>query len=165
MWDDVLITRALLYSDGSNKSLSAAVWGALMMSADPAMRLTIISFVTYLPGHGMQWDDGTALEYAIADVEERLTQSTGKIFDRHKVKAQTVVGFSFGTAGIAESIVNYARRGGFNLIIMGVGQQVAESGFAGSIVEKVLESAAIPVLLVKKLPGEMVSSLKPEGTG
>lgn len=156
-----MITRALLYSDGTPKSLSAAVWSALMMTADPAMELTIISFVTYLAGYGMQWDDGTAIEYAIDDVQERIMQSTRKIFDHHHVKVQTIVGFSFGTASIASSIVNYARRGNFNLIVLGTRQQSLES-LTGSIVESVLCTAEMPVLLVKKLPREMVASLLPE---
>ncbi|HUW66250.1 MAG TPA: universal stress protein [Spirochaetia bacterium] len=125
-----MITRALLYSDGSQKSLSAAVWAALMMTADPAMELTIISFVTYLAGYGMQWDDGTAIEYAIADVEERIMQSTKKIFDQHNVNARTIVGFSFGTTSTAESIVNYARKGNFNLIILGARQKTLDGDFS-----------------------------------
>jgi len=156
-----MITRALLYSDGSRKSLSAAVYAALMMAADPRMQLTVISFVTYLPGYGMQWDDGTALEYAIDDVEERIMRTTRRIFDRHHVKAQTVVGFSFGTAGIADAVVNYAGRGGFNLIILGVGQRVTQSPLA----ERILDLADMPVLLVKKLPPAMVASLSPRETG
>jgi|GEM_PF-4614282 len=147
--------KALLYADGSPRSRSAAAWVALMMKTDPSMRLTVISFVTYVPGYGMQWDDGTAIEYAVADVEERVMASTRKVFEEHRVAVETVVGFSFGTAGIAASIVDYARRGGFHVIVLGARQKALPD----AVVENVLRLSTVPVLLVKKLPAAMLAAL------
>jgi nucleotide-binding universal stress UspA family protein len=65
-----------------------------------------------------------------------------------------------GGDDIPERIVQYAREGNFNLIIMGTkGPSDLKGLVVGSAAHRVVHLSDRPVLLVKKLPPEILAAL------
>ncbi len=82
------------------------------------------------------------------DVKSRLQQRvTATDRDRYGAKTEIVTGAS------AESIVNYARERGMDLIVMGThGRSGLAHLLIGSVSEKVVRTAPCPVMTVRRAP-------------
>ena len=152
--------KALLYSDGSERSLSAALYAAGLMKGIQGLELTLISLADVPRGPlGLTRDEETASTEVLSRVSNEIIQETKKIFDQRQIKVETVVG-TFEAGSVAEKIARFARGGNYNLIIMGTrGPTDLKALVAGSLAHAVVRAAPCPVLLVKKLPGEILASL------
>jgi len=152
--------KALLYSDGSERSLSAALYAAGLMKGIPGLELTLISLAGVPRGPlGLTRDEEAASAEVLSRVSKDIIQETKKIFDQRQIKVDTVIGTS-GTGTVAATIAKYARDGNYNLIIMGTrGPTDLKALVAGSLAHAVVRAAPCPVLLVKKLPEEILASL------
>ncbi|HUW65924.1 MAG TPA: universal stress protein [Spirochaetia bacterium] len=151
--------NALLYSDGSERSLSAAIYAAALMKGNPHMSLTIISCSQAAKGAaGLVWDEGWSVAGAVVGVNQEILGQAKKVFDDRDIKVETVVA-QCGEA-VAEKIVEYAHEGEFNLIIMGTkGPSDLKALVLGSVAHRVVHLSDRPVLLVKKLPPEILAIL------
>jgi nucleotide-binding universal stress UspA family protein len=148
--------KALLYSDGSERSLSAAIYTAVMMKADPTMEVTVVTITK--TGPDVSWDgwfDSTAFEGIGQDILTR----TRKIFEARKLDVRTIE--EIENDKIARQIVDYADKGGYNMIIMRTkGPSELRALFQGSLAYDVVQLSTCPVLLVRKLPDEMLACLE-----
>jgi len=148
-----------LYSDGSERSLSAAIYAAGLMKGYSGMELTVISFVDLPKGPlGLTRDEEVSGAKVLAGVSGQVILETKKIFDDCQIKVETVVGVS-ETGGIAARIARFAEENNYNLIIMGTkGPTDLKALVAGSLAHAVVRAAHCPVLLVKKLPQQILES-------
>ena len=151
--------NALLYSDGSERSLSAAIYAAALMKGNPDMSLTIISCSQATRGAaGVVWDEGWSVPGAVAGIDQAVVRQTKKVFTDRHIKVESVVA-QCGEA-VAEKIVEYAHDGNFNLVIMGTkGPSDLKALVLGSVAHRVVHFSDRPVLLVKKLPAEILAVL------
>jgi len=152
--------KALLYSDGSERSFSAALYAAGLMRTFPGMELTLISFIDVPRGPlGLTRDEEEASAKVLSEVTREIVQETKKIFDERHMRIGAVVGRPEAST-VAATITKFAGDGNYNLIIMGTkGPTDLRALVAGSLAHAVLHAAHCPVLLVKKLPAEILESL------
>jgi len=152
--------KALLYSDGSQRSLSAAIYAAALMKGNPHMSLTIIS--CRRPAWGpaaVVWDEGWSAPEAIRGLSAAILAEARKIFEDRDIPVET----HSVTCGdrVAEEIAAFAREGNFNLVIMGTkGPGDLRALVLGSLAHQVVHLCDRPVLLVKKLPPEILAALE-----
>lgn len=153
--------KALLYSDGSKRSLSAAIYAAGFMLNRPGMELTVISFVDLPNGPlGLTREEEIADAEVLVGVSMEVIRETKRVFDERGVKVETVVGIA-ETGNMAARIAKFAEENNYNLIIMGTkGPTDFKALVAGSLAHAVVRLSPCPVLLVKKLPAEILDSLK-----
>ncbi|HUW65139.1 MAG TPA: universal stress protein [Spirochaetia bacterium] len=151
--------NALLYSDGSERSLSAAIYAAALMKGNPHVNLTIISLSQPVKGSAAAvWDEAWSVAGAVDGVSRQILRETKKVFDDREIKVKSVV--VDGGDGVPERIVEYAQEGNFNLIIMGTkGPSDLKGLVLGSVAHRVVNLSDRPVLLVKKLPPEILATL------
>jgi len=152
--------KALVYSDGSERSLSAALYAAGLKQGNPDLELTLITIADVPRGpHGLTREEETAGTSVLGRVPHEILEETKKIFDRRQMKVETVVGTG-GAGSLAARITEFAEEGGYQLIIMGTrGPSDLKALVEGSLARSVVRTARCPVLLVKKLPAEILASL------
>lgn len=152
--------KALLYSDGSQRSLSAAIYAAVLMKNDENMQVTIVTSLQTAKGaSGLVWDEGWSMAGADVGISRQILRETKKVFDDRDIKVETVL--VHGGDDIPDKIVEYAREGDFNLIIMGTkGPSDLKGLVLGSVAHQVVHLSDRPVLLVKKLPQEILQTLE-----
>ncbi|MCB9030144.1 MAG: universal stress protein [Deltaproteobacteria bacterium] len=87
-------------------------------------------------------------EELIADTKKKLEDIAKGSFHKEDVDCQVVM----TDAGAANEICDFAKRGGYNLIVMAShGRGATGSLLLGSVVQKVLRHAPCPVLVVPKV--------------
>jgi nucleotide-binding universal stress UspA family protein len=152
--------KALLYSDGSERSLSAALYAAGMMKGNPGLELTLISFADKPRGPlGLTRDEAAASAKVLSQVSGEVIKETKKSVDQRQIEVETALDTA-EAGSIAARIVKFAGDGDYNLIIMGTkGPTDLKALVAGSLAHAVVRAAHCPVLLVKKLPAEILESL------
>ncbi|MDA8334746.1 MAG: universal stress protein [Peptococcaceae bacterium] len=152
--------KALLCSDGSERSLSAALYATGLMRGNPGMELTLISFADMPRGPmGLTRDEETASAAVVSQVSSEIIQETKKIFDQRQITVGTAVG-TIEAGSLAAEITRFADEGKYNLIIMGTkGSTDLKALVTGSLARAVVRASHCPVLLVKKLPAEILASL------
>jgi len=151
--------KALLYSDGSERSLSAAIYAAALMKGNPHMTLTIISCNRPASGAaGVVWDEGWSAPGAVRGISEAMLREARKVFEDRDMAVETRA-VACGDR-LAEEIAACAREGNFNLVIMGTkGPSDLRALVLGSVAHQVVHLSDRPVLLVKKLPPEILAML------
>lgn len=141
--------KVLLAVDGSKPALEAVKFVIRHLdwaSAPPALELiTVHRPVPSLPGLGRVVSRAELRRYYEEEGAERLAAAR-KLLDRAGIayRARVLVGT------VAETLVAHARESGCDLIVIGNrGMNAAARLLLGSVASKVLQLAAIPVLLVK----------------
>ena len=171
--------KVLLYFDGSQHSLSAAVYTASLFTRIPNMYLTIVHAQENVEGSKPDnrnlreiWasdpDSGWAkglLEKV--DLNQRgqyseIIAKTNQIFtEKGQVVNQEVIFANSNIPDTVEAIIDFATKKKFQLIIMGTrGPSSLKGLMYGSLAHSVLNKSHIPVLLIKKLPQEFVDDFR-----
>ena len=154
----IMKVKALLYSDGSERSLSAAIYAAALMKTNPEMELTILTFSRTGPGES--WD-GWIDDSVLSSIGKEALAKTRRIFEERKLEVATIEAVETGK--VARAIVDYAKKGGYNLIIVRTkGPSELRALVQGSIAFDVVQLSECPVLLVKKLPEVILAGLDQE---
>jgi len=167
--------KVLLYSDGTPHSFSAAVYAANLFYSIPNMQLTVLHVQEGVEGTGGAGSDSMETRTTNPDLDwvkhlmgeadsEKIMQyseilaKTNEIFlERgHDVK-QHVIYTKTSISDISKTILSYATKNEFRLIIMGTRGLTSLKGLInGSLAHNVLNKSDIPVLLIKKLPQEFI---------
>lgn len=141
--------KILVAIDGSESSLHAAKYAADLMSqmVKPSNSLTLLSV-----------HDDAALGHAKAIVgREAVAEFLKEHSETDLQPARALLqaaGVAYGvevrTGHVAEEIVECAKKGSFDLIVLGAkGRGAVADLLLGSVAQRVLAKASIPVLLVK----------------
>jgi len=139
----------LLPTDGSTSADKAAET-AVDLARRYGARLSIVSVIDPVPFISFPEGGGEALAYYLDAAEEAATQGIAQAGAR-----ATAAGVSFDSQvlrehGPAQSVVDFAAKGGVDLIVMGShGRRGLDSLLLGSVAHKVLTLAKVPVLVVK----------------
>jgi nucleotide-binding universal stress UspA family protein len=141
---------ALIAVDDSEASLRAVRWFAGFARGVPAMQAVLMNVEPPLPFVDRLVGGSPAEERQFAaplrEKAERLLAAVSAEFDRARIPYTTAV--EFGDP--AERIVAAARRMSADLIVIAPGRRSAlEKLLLGSVAQKVLQQAELPVLLVK----------------
>jgi nucleotide-binding universal stress UspA family protein len=167
--------KVLLYSDGTQHSLSAAVYAANLLKSIPNMHLTVL-YVQDNVESSMGGDSNLIETWPIDPKSDWVKHLMGeadsdKIIQYSEILAKTYEIFSkrgydvnqqviYSDSSIsdtAKAILGYSTKNTFELIIMGTRGLTSLKGLIyGSLAHSVLNKSNIPVLLVKKLPQEFV---------
>jgi len=173
--NDSNILKVLLYSDGTQHSLSAAVYTANLLKSIPNMHLTVL-YVQDNVESSMGGDSNLIETWPIDPKSDWVKHLMGeadsdKIIQYSEILAKTYEIFSkrgydvnqqviYSDSSIsdtAKAILGYSTKNTFELIIMGTRGLTSLKGLIyGSLAHSVLNKSNIPVLLVKKLPQEFV---------
>jgi len=177
MNDDGNPLKVLLYFDGSQHSLSAAVYTANLFDTIPNMYLTIMHVQENV--EKSKQEDYNLMQIWLTDpnsdwrkslmkkVEpkqrnqycEIIAKTNMKFIERGQNIKQQVIFANSNIPDTVEAIVDYATKKKFDLIIMGTrGPSSLKGLMYGSLAHSVLNKSNIPVLLIKKLPQEFVDS-------
>ncbi|HBW35977.1 universal stress protein [Desulfosporosinus sp. BICA1-9] len=167
--------NVLLYSDGSQQALSAAVYTANLLKNMPNMQLTVVQV--------QESDEGsTGVEYNWKDtwpvspttewmkrvidesdpvankLYEKILTKTNKLFlERSEDVGHQVIYSNPSISDSVDALLEYAEKKRFQLIIMGTrGLTTLKGLIFGCLAHNVLNRSPIPVLLVKKLPQEFI---------
>lgn len=154
--------KVLLYSDGSNHSLSAAVYAATLMKIMPGMELTIIYVQEKHEGSTGIESTGWYIYDPEAEKQTReILQKTNEIFTSRGYQVNQKIRYGSTTVSdIANAIIDYAVDNDCKLIIMGArGPIDFKSLIFGGLSQTVFNRSSIPVLLIKKLPREFLDNL------
>ena len=167
--------KVLLYSDGTPHSFSAAVYAANLFYSIPNMQLTVLHVQEGVEGTtgvdsnlmeprltnpDLDWVKhlmGEADSEKIMQYSEILAKTNEIFLERgHDVK-QHVIYSKTSISDISKTILSYATKNEFRLIIMGTRGLTSLKGLInGSLAHSVLNKSVIPVLLIKKLPQEFI---------
>jgi Universal stress protein UspA and related nucleotide-binding proteins len=167
--------KVLLYSDGSQHSLSAAVYAANLLRNIPDMHLTVLyvqdNIESFKGGDSdpvkpspidpkLDWVKhlmGEADSDKIIQYSEILDKTSDLFSMRGYDVNQQVIYSDSSISETAKAILNYSTKNGFELIIMGTRGLTSLKGLIhGSLTHIMINKSSIPVLLVKKLPREFV---------
>lgn len=168
--------KVLLYFDGSQHSLSAAVYTANLFNRIPNMSLTIVHVQENVKGSRLK--DYNLMEIWSSDFflgeKEKLEKLDSKkrseydrvisktyevFFETGQNVKQEVIFANLNIPDTVEAIIDYATKKEFELIIMGTrGPSSLKGLMYGSLAHRVLNKSDIPVLLIKKLPQEFIDS-------
>lgn len=166
--------KVLLYFDGSQHSLSAAVYTANLFNRIPNMSLTIVHVQENAKGSRLMdynlmgiWSSDFFLgekgalekmEHKQRNQYEKIISKTYEIFFRigQNVNQQVIFANS-NIPDTVDAIIAYATKKEFELIVMGTRGPTSLKGLVyGSLAHSVLNKSDIPVLLIKKLPQEFI---------
>lgn len=175
--------KVLLYSDGSHQAFSAAVYTAMLLTKMPNMHLTIAQVHEAdggSQGTKYSWKDTwpvsptndwmkRALDEGDPDIRKQYSEiltKTNKIFSKQglNVKHEDLcsgcsISDTSDISQIADAILDYTAKGSFHLIIMGTrGLSTLNRLIFGSLAYTVLNKSPIEVLLIKKLPQNIINS-------
>lgn len=154
--------KVLLYSDGTEHSISAAVYTANLFYSIPNMHLTIL-YIKENDEASVEEDDSPMETRSPnlhlvekADSKKRMQDSeistkTNEIFTErgHKFN-QKVIYSNCNIPDAVEGILGYARNYGFKLIILGTRGITGLRGLIhGSLAHSMLNKSDIPVLISK----------------
>lgn len=167
--------KVLLYFDGSEHSLSAAVYTANLFSRIPNMDLTIIHVRENVEGAKLEnsnlmeiWSSNPVMDWQTSLLDQiglhqrgeysKIIAKTNEILFKTGLDVkQQVVFANPNISDTVEAILDYAEKKEFELIIMGTrGPSSLKGLMYGSLAHSVLNKSDIPVLLIKKLPQEFV---------
>lgn len=178
--------KVLLYFDGSQHSLSAAVYTADLFDRIPDMQLTILQIQENVEGTKLEecnlmeiWSSTPSIDttpsveqnksllekaqYNHKNQHSKIIAKINKIFFETglNVKQKTLFANS-NIPDTADAIIDFATKKHFELIIMGTRGPSSLKGLVyGSLAHYVLNKSNIPVLLIKKLPHEFIDSFCP----
>jgi nucleotide-binding universal stress UspA family protein len=136
--------KILLAADGSDHSTKAARYLARHWPARDTV--TLLSVDLPLTESIARWLDAETIARFHADNGKAALKAARRILNRagRPFKEQLLVGDP------ATEIVELARKGGYELIIMGShGRGIIKNLFLGSVVTKVLSTSRVPVLVVR----------------
>jgi len=160
------ILKVLLYSDGTPHSFSAAVYAANLFYSIPNMQLTVLHVQEGVEGSNLMEARPTNpnldwVKHLMGEVDsdklkqyDEILAKTNEIFlERgHSVNQQVIYSKS-SIPDTAKTILSYATKNAFELIIMGTRGLTSLKGLIqGSLTHSVLNKSDVPVLLIKKLP-------------
>ena len=148
------INKILLPTDGSEHSLKAARY-TVEIAKRRGSTVTLLHVLEVAIVDG-PLDLGKDLGFARITVEDekKIKERALKVMERTKEifdKASIPIELKYVCCGKpAESIVNLAEKGNFNLIVIGHrGVRGAKHALLGSVAEKVCRNAPCPVLVVR----------------
>lgn len=139
----------LLPTDGS-ASADKAAETAVDLARRYGARLSIVSVIDPVPFISFPEAGGEALAYYLEAAEEGAQQGIAQAAAR-----ATAAGLNFDSQvlrehGPPQSIIDYARHEGVDLIVMGShGRRGLDSLLLGSVAHKILTLSPVPVLVVK----------------
>ncbi|MEW6447295.1 MAG: universal stress protein [Bacillota bacterium] len=153
-----MYNKILVAVDGSENSLRAAAEGVKLAQGNPNARLALITVIPPVDpfyGYGplitaqqVQEAEQSAADAVLAKAKEVIGRAgrAAEITGEAGVNVESVV--QIGDP--AQSIIEYAAREGFEVIVMGRrGLGVLKELLLGSVSSKVLQLAPCPVLLVR----------------
>lgn len=175
--------KVLLYSDGSHQAFSAAVYTATLLENMPDMHLTVLRVLENAEGSSTKehnWTDTWPLTPTSEWMKHVLSESDGETeTEYHRILSKTnKIFFKQGyqviqeelfansknddtsdTSHIEDVILDYAKQNAFDLIIIGTrGLSTLKGLIFGSLAHNLLNKSTIPVMLIKKLPQELIDS-------
>jgi len=176
--------KVLLYSDGSHQAFSAAVYTAMLLKNMPNMRLTVVQ--VHEPdeasaGKEYSWINTWPVTPTSEWMKHVLDESDAETkIEYHKILTKTNEIFQksgpnvthqelYANAEISDTvdvILNYATKNSFELIVMGTrGLSSLKGLIFGSLAHTVLNKSVIPVLLIKKLPQNLIDDYLSDTVG
>lgn len=146
----MLKSNVLLPSDGSEHSLKAAAYAAMLMKKNPDMKVTVLVVVPASADLAGTKDDEKDLlikfENSLMEKGKEILDMTASVFISEGLKANRVLEKG-DPAGV---IIEHSRQGQFDHIIMGSRGVSELRGIAlGSVSHKVINLADCRVTLVK----------------
>ncbi|MEW6572084.1 MAG: universal stress protein [Bacillota bacterium] len=153
-----MYSKILVAVDGSENSLRAVAEGVKLAQGNPGARLVLITVIPPVDpffGYGplitsqqVQEAERSAADAVLAKAKEVIGRAgrAAEITEEAGVTVESVV--QIGDP--AQSIIEYAAREGFEVIVMGRrGMGMLKELLLGSVSSKVLQLAPCPVLLVR----------------
>lgn len=142
-----MIRKILLAVDGSRNAYRAAEFAVQLVKSIPGSACTVITVVPFTTEEAA-YLGASGVQYAVA-VTERVTPVMDEIeqlFQRAGLNPEKMVLQGDAAAGI----VDFAREGGYNLIVLGSrGLGNIKGMLLGSVSHKVMQLARCPVTVVK----------------
>jgi len=142
-----IVNKILLASDGSRNALRAAEFTVRLLKAIPGGRCTTVTVIpfardeaSFLGAQDPVYDTAVTgqVEYLLDEVEQ-LFRAAGVETDRAVLQGD-----------VAGGLVDFAKQGGFDLIILGSrGLGAVKGVLLGSVSSKVIQHAYCPVTVVK----------------
>lgn len=140
--------KILLPVDGSENSLRAADYLVKMAKTDPTHQVTLLT-VAYFVDPMMLYDSPVNLEKikaAAIEAHRKVANKAKAVFEQAGVPVQVEV----ISGDPAQTIIDYAEQSGIDKIVMGSrGVSNIKGILFGSVANKVLQLAKIPVTTVK----------------
>ena len=135
--------KILLAVDGSANSMRAAEYVASMLKMCPEIKVTIIYVIPqYLP----DFKSSEKITDTVQELADKAVNFAKKILASETENINTVI----KKGSVAKEITDFAKKEGFNLIVMGSRGLTAVEGITlGSISHEVLTLTQIPILFVK----------------
>jgi nucleotide-binding universal stress UspA family protein len=125
--------KILLPTDGSKSALKAAEYVAQLMKHSPSIEVTILAV-----------EDDQVLG-------DKVIKRTQGIFDQAGLTVKTII--NKGVEEVGDIIVYYANNGPYNHVVMGRrGLSILQNIFMGSVSNKVVKKAQVPVTMVPISP-------------
>ena len=156
--------KAILYTDGSNHSFSAAVYAANLLKKMPNLHLSIVQ-VQENSAEPVNPDLLTVDNWPFAPSldswrEQVILDHTRRIFAQRKKRVSyQVLSCNPTIPETVETLLQYAARRSIRLIIIGSrGLTTLQGVIFGCLAHTLLNQSSIPVLLVKKLPPEFLTA-------
>jgi len=143
--------KLLLASDGSDNALRAAEFAAGLAAPAPDMKVTVLVVNDML--ERMKYYSPLRSPVIFEEVEaffrdksQEALDSTLAVFEKFRCRVDGVI----KVGNPAQEIVDFAREGGFNQIVIGSrGLGSLKGIFLGSVSLKILQLANCPVTVVK----------------
>lgn len=141
--------KILVATDGSKASLNAVKY-AVKLAGSLAAPSNSITLISVHDDTGLRHARAFVGREAVADylreLSEKELKPARKVLDAAGIKHDMVV----RTGHVAQEIVDCAKAGRFELIVMGAkGRSAIGDLLMGSVAQRVLATASQPVLLVK----------------
>ncbi len=146
-----MIEKVLVATDGSERALRAVSYAKNLLRDGKVTSVTLLHVRPNIEEHWEHYglanlDKDYNLQCKINDEIKRTLSLSEEPFIKEGLTAETV----FLCGDISDSIVNYAEENGFHLIIIG-NQGLTRLGelLLGSVCDRVIRKASIPVMVVK----------------
>ncbi|RZL33136.1 MAG: universal stress protein [Rubrivivax sp.] len=142
--------KILVAVDGSPAALDAVQYAASLLGQLVASPSNAITLVSVHDDAGLRHAKAVVGADAVADylreLSERDLDAARKLLDEAGIRHDMVI----RSGHVAQQIVECAKAGGFDLIVLGAkGRGAIVDVLLGSVAQRVLATAAGPVLLVK----------------
>ncbi len=140
--------KILVATDGSKASLAAVQYAAqLAVALRTKDRVTLLSVHDHLAfKHVKRFVSKGAIEEYLRELSEAELAPARAAMDKSRVKFDIEI----RQGHVADEIIKAASEGGFDMIVMGAkGRSALKDLLLGSVAQRVLSTAKIPVVLVK----------------
>lgn len=143
---DHMFTKILVATDGSQNSMNAVKYGA-MLANDYKASITIVNVVD-LSSIFKILPVKTKKQLIRLGVQEahRILNIAKNMTENANVKTEVIE----SSASAGNAIIDYSKRKGINLVVIGAGKKSRiEKTLLGSVATKIASRAACPVLIIR----------------